>query len=215
MKKFCQKMDSEILWSGIFGGIAVIATIIELLLNGVNAANIVSAIKDISGTLAVIFVLVITLKHLIIKEPTNFDEVFEKGMETLSQKYTPLLEKQSDGKHKYYIASKLSAINDNSTGAYHKFFDLTNNQSIELATTKTVFVGMGGSDELYKAIKSKIALSVGNKISAYDIVEKCEITTNGIKIIFKEPLTTTNHANQLVDIIDCVLLTFITEYKRT
>ena len=209
-----KKIDGETLWSGIFGIISVIAATIELFINGVDAPNVVAAIKDISGTLAVIFVLFIAIKHFTIKEPKNFDEVFTKGMETVEVKYSPLLQKQAEGKHRYFMASKLSAINDNSTGAYHKFFDLTTNTELEISFSKTVFVGVGGSDDLFKEKKSKMLLSVNNRISVYEIVNKCELSANGFKIKFNEPLSTANHANQLVEIIDCVLLTFVTEFNR-
>lgn len=209
-----KKIDGETLWSGFFGIISVIAAVIEMFVNGVNSATIISAIKDISGTIAVVFVLFIAIKHFVVKEPKNFDEVFNKGMETVALKYSPLIQKQDDGKHRYFIASKLSAINDNSPGAYHKFFDYVDNTEIEVSFSKTVFVGIGGSDELFKEKKSKIVLSVSKRISIYEIVDKCEISVNGIKIKFKEPISTANHANQLVEIIDCVLLSFVTEYNR-
>lgn len=209
-----KKIDNETLWSGFFGIISVIAAIVEVFVNGINTPNVVAAIKDVSGTVAVVFVLFITIRHLILKEPKNFDEVFTSGMEAVTVKYNPLIQKQEDGKHRYFIASKLSAINDNSPGAYHKFFDYVSNKEIEISFSKTVFVGVGGSDELFKEKKSKIVLSINNRISVYDIVDKCELSTNGIKIKFKEPLETPKHANQLVEIIDCVLLSFVTEYNR-
>ncbi len=209
-----KKIDNETLWGGVFGIISVIAAVIEVFVNGVNTANVISAIKDISGTIAVVFVLFIAIKHLVVKEPQNFDEVFDKGMEALALKYTPLIQKQNDGKHKYFIASKLSAINDNSPGAYHKFFDYVSNSELEVSFSKTVFVGLGGSDDVFKEKKSKMVLCVSNRISIYEIVDKCEVSANGIKIKFKETPNTANHANQLVEIIDCVLLSFVTEYNR-
>ena len=209
-----KKIDNETLWSGLFGIISIIAAIGEVFVNGMNTSNIIAAIKDVSGTVAVVFVLFIAIKHLITKEPKNFDEVFTSGMEAVTVKYNPLIQKQEDGKHRYFIASKLSAINDISPGAYHKFFDYVSNKEIEISFSKTVFVGVGGSDELFKEKKSKIVLSINNRISVYDIVDKCELSANGIKIKFNEPLETAKHANQLVEIIDCVLLSFVTEYNR-
>ena len=209
-----KKIDGETLWSGIFGIISVVAATVELFVNGVTMANIVTAVKDISGTLAVIFVLFIAIKHFAIKEPKNFDEAFAKGMEKIRVKYSPLIRKEAEGEHRYFIASKLSAINDNSTGAYHKFFDLNNNTELEIHFKKTVFVGVGGSDDLFKEKKSKILLSINNRISIYEIVKECDLSANGFKIKFNEPLRTANHASQLIEIIDSVLLTFVTEYSR-
>lgn len=209
-----KKIEFETLWSGILGIIAVIATIAELILTGIEPATLASAIKDISGTLAVIMVLLITVKQLVRKAPQNFDEVFTSGMDVVANKYEPLIKKQEDGKHRYFIASKLSAINDNTPGAYHKFFDLTKPTELEISISKTVFIGVGGSDELFQETKRRIVGVVDKKCGHFEIVEKCEISASGAKLFFKEPLETAAHAEKLADIIDCILLTFIAEYGR-
>lgn len=209
-----KKIESETFWSGIFGIIAVIATISELILTGIEPATLAGAVKDIAGTLAVIMVLLITIKQLVKKVPQNFDEVFTSGMDAVANKYDPLIKKQEDGKHRYFMASKLSAINDNTPGAYHKFFDFTKPTELEISISKTVFVGVGGSDELFHEIKRRIVGVIDKKCHHFEIVEKCEISASGAKLFFKEPLETAAHAEKLVDIIDCILLTFIAEYGR-
>ena len=125
------------------------------------------------------------------------------------------LQKQEDGKHRYFIASKLSAINDNTPGAYHKFFDLVKTTELEVSVSKTVFVGVGGSDDLFKAVKGKIISSIENKCACFALIEKCEASSAGLKLFFKEPLTTASQARELAAVIDCILLTFVVEYKRT
>ena len=210
-----KKIEFETLWSGVLGIIAVIAAVAELTLTGIEPATVAAAVKDISGTLAVIMVLLVTLKQLMKKDPQNFDEVFTAGMDIVANKYAPLIKKQEDGKHRYFMASKLSAINDNTPGAYYKFFDFTKPTELEISISKTVFVGVGGSDELFREVKGRIVSVIGEKCSHFDIVEKCEISMSGAKLIFKEPLETAAHAEELTDIIDCILLTFVAEYKRT
>lgn len=210
-----KKIEFETLWSGILGIIAVIAAVVELVLGGIEAVTVAAAIKDIAGTLAVVMVLFVAIKQTVHKEPQNFDEVFTAAMEMVGNKYAPLIQKQADGKHRYFMASKLSAINDNTPGAYHKFFDFVKPTEVEISISKTVFVGVGGSDELFKVTKGKIVSNIESKCHHFPIVEKCEATASGVKLLFKEPLTTAAHANLLADVIDCVLLTFIAEYKRT
>lgn len=210
-----RKIDFDTLWSGILGIIAVIAAVAELILNGISAATVAAAIKDIAGTLAVVMVLFVAIRHNLRKEPQNFDEVFTSGMEMVANKYAPLIQKQSEGKHRYFLASKLSAINDNTPGAYHKFFDLTKPTELEISISKTVFVGVGGSDELFREIKGKIISNIDKKLAHFEIIDKCEASASGVKLVFEQPLKTAAHANDLVDIIDCVLLTFVAEYKRT
>lgn len=210
-----EKLDFETLWSGILGIVAVAATIAELVLGGINAASIAAAIKDIAGTLAVIMVMLIAVKQVAHKEPQHFDDTFTGEMETITAKYAPLLQKQTDGMHRYFMAAKLSAINDYTPGAYHKFFDLLKPTELEISISKTVFVGVGGPDELFKSIKGKIISNLQQKSSAFPLIDHCEASAAGMKIIFREPLATTAHAKELAAFIDCILLTFIAEYKRT
>lgn len=200
---------------GIFGIIAVIAAVVEMILAGVDAVTIAAATKDIAGTLAVVMVLLLAVKQVLHKEPKNFDEVFATGMEMVSGKYEPLIQKQQEGKHRYFLASKLSAINDNTPGAYHKFFELSKSEELEISISKTVFVGVGGSDELFKEIKAKLVSNIDKKCQHFSIIKKCEASASGVKLVFEEPLVTASHANMMVDVIDCVLLTFVAEYKRT
>lgn len=209
-----KKIEFETLWSGVLGIIAVIAAVVELVLGGVEAVTIAAAIKDIAGTLAVVMVLLVALKQTMHKEPKNFDEVFTAAMEMVGKKYAPLVQKQADGKHRYFMASKLSAINDNTPGAYHKFFDLAKPTEVEISISKTVFVGVGGSDELFKQTKGRLVSVIDKKVEYFGIVEKCEVSAAGVKLFFTEPLSTVSHANELAEVIDCILLTFITEYAR-
>ena len=88
-----KKIDNETLWSGLFGIISIIAAIGEVFVNGMNTSNIIAAIKDVSGTVAVVFVLFIAIKHLITKDAKNFDEVCTSGREAVTVKYNPLIER--------------------------------------------------------------------------------------------------------------------------
>lgn len=209
-----KRIDFETLWSGILGVVAVVATIAELILGGIEPATIAGAVKDIAGTLAVIMVLLVTIKQMVKKAPQNFDEAFTAGMDVVANKYAPLIKKQDGAKHRYFMASRLSAINDNTPGAYHKFFDFTKPTELEVSISKTVFVGVGGSDELFQQIKERIVSVISKKCSCFELVEKCEVSASGAKLFFKQPLNTAAHAEELTDIVDCILLTFIAEYSR-
>ena len=210
-----RKIEFETFWSGVLGIIAVIAAVVELYLSGIDAVTVAAAVKDIAGTLAVVMVLFVAIRQTVHREPKNFDDVFTDRMELVAKKYAPLIKKQPDGKHRYFMASKLSAINDNTPGAYHKFFDFVKPTEVEISISKTVFVGVGGSDEVFKKTKEKLVSNIDSKCRNYPIVEKCEASVAGVKLLFAEPLETAAHANELADVIDCVLLTFIAEYKRT
>ena len=87
------KMDrDEKLWGGIFGIIAIVAAIAEMIINGIDTASVVGAIKDISGTLVVVVLLVAFIKSLP-KKPKNFRELFEADMNEIEQAYAPLIVK--------------------------------------------------------------------------------------------------------------------------
>ena len=59
------KMDrDEKLWGGIFGVVAIAAAIAEMFINGIDAASVIGAVKDISGTLVVVVLLVAFIKSL-------------------------------------------------------------------------------------------------------------------------------------------------------
>lgn len=211
------KLDfKEKLWGGIFGAIAIAAAIVEMLLNGVSAVTIVAAVKDVFGTLVVIVVFWEIIKDKLPKKSQDFDGVFEQGMDKVIKRYAPLLEKR-EGPHLYYIASRLSAINDGTPGSYHKFFQLSNRNELELSITKTVFVGAGGSDELFKEIQNNIAANIKDKAGEYGIIDKehSVLGNSSLKLKFKEPLSTVEHAEQLVEIIDYTMLVFVTKYKKT
>ena len=54
----------EKVWGGIFGGIAIIAALAEMFFNGINAATVAGAIKDIFGTLIVIVLFITFISQM-------------------------------------------------------------------------------------------------------------------------------------------------------
>ena len=207
-----KKIDKEILFGGVFGIIAVLATIGEMIANGVSVATILGATKDISGTLVAVMVFIIAVKHLFIKKKMDFDSVFETEMEKVTEKYAPILVKDESTVGRYNIASNLDSILGNETGSYHTLFDM-DKRSITFNVTKTVFMGKSKDsfDDQQKLISTRIASKLEK---SSDIVEKAETTPKGVKITFKEELQTNDDAIALAEIIDCVILLFFVEYKK-
>ena len=207
-----KKIDKEILFGGVFGIIAVLATIGEMIANGVSVATILGATKDISGTLVAVMVFIIAVKHLFIKKKMDFDSVFETEMEKVTEKYAPILVKDESTVGRYNIASNLDSILGNETGSYHTLFDM-DKRSITFNVTKTVFMGKSKDsfDDKQKLISTRIASKLEK---SSDIVEKAETTPKGVKITFKEELQTNDDAIALAEIIDCVILLFFVEYKK-
>ena len=69
--------------------------------------------------------------------------------------------------------------------------------------------------DVNRNIKAKLVSNLQQKSTAYSIITRCEASTAGIRLLFSEPLTTAAHAKELAAFIDCILLTYVTEYKRT
>lgn len=200
---------------GIFGGIAIIAAIAEMFINGIDAASIAGAIKDVFGTLIVI-VLFITFIRQLPKKAKDFKGIFKAEMDKNITKYSPLIEVDSDKEGRYKIASRLDAIYDNNTGAYHTLFDFDYSSEIEFYVSKTVFAGRGASDNEFAELQGRIVSDVSRKIekSFGEIVSECSKTSSGFKIKFKHSLATAEEGVLAAEIVDNVMLLFIAEYKK-
>ena len=60
------KLDlQEKIWGGVFGIIAILAAIAELITGGISAASVFGTIKDVSGTLVVVVVLALVPAFLV------------------------------------------------------------------------------------------------------------------------------------------------------
>ena len=114
------KIDrDEKLWGGIFGIVAIVAAIAEMFINGIDAASIIGAIKDISGTLVVVVLLVAFVKSLP-KKPKNLPEILEQSVEDWGCDNAPLIFK-TEG----YVAAQ--------NGAYTQGFVLLQNPKSYIA----------------------------------------------------------------------------------
>lgn len=76
------KIDvQEKIWGGIFGVVAVLAAVAETMSTGISAASLFGMIKDISGTLVVVVVMVALARLLVPKkEAVSFEERLETAL---------------------------------------------------------------------------------------------------------------------------------------
>lgn len=158
-----KKIDKEIFFGGVFGILAVVATVCEMIVNGISASTIFSAIKDIAGTIVTIMVFAFAVKHLFIKKAIDFDGVFQSEMEKVITKYSPIIKEDEKVSKRYNIASNLDSIIGKESGAYHTMFELTSKHDITFNITKTVFKGR--STESFDEQQRSISLAVGSKIT--------------------------------------------------
>ena len=108
MKKFIEEKHD--LLAGIFAALALIAIVCEVALGGFTKEGFVGGLKDISGVLIDVLVLLVAASVLI-RKPGNFREKFNEAMEDLKTKYEPLLVKANTEKViRYNIASNSDAL---------------------------------------------------------------------------------------------------------
>lgn len=67
----------EKVYGGIFGVISIVAAIAEMFVNGISVSSILGTIKDVSGTLVVVVLLVAVVKSLI---PKKYKKTFEERL---------------------------------------------------------------------------------------------------------------------------------------
>ena len=80
----------EKFWGGIFGIIAIAAAIGEAFANGISLSTILGAVKDISGTLVVVVLLVTFIKQLP-RKLKNTSEILEQNVEKWGSDNAPLI----------------------------------------------------------------------------------------------------------------------------
>ncbi len=208
-----KKIDKEILFGGIFGIIAIVAAIGEMIANGISASTVLGTVKDIAGTVVAVMVFIIAVRHLFIRKATDFDGIFKAEMEKIIIKYSPIISKDDNVAARYKIATNLDSILGKEAGAYHTMFDINSRTSIVFNISKTVF--MGKSKDSFDDIQQAISTQIGSKLKdSFDIIDKFEITSKGVKLIFKEALKTNEDAVQLAAIVDCAILLYFVEYKK-
>lgn len=217
MKKLFEKIDVETFWGGLFGIVAIVAIIAEMAIAGFDTASIAGGIKDISGTLITVIMLVVAINALKVKKkPTgDFQAVFDDEMQTLIKKYKPMLiekgEEESEnykGFFRYNIVNKLDCIVTNNTGGDNKLFRIKKGiDEIEFSVSATVF----GKN------KDAVSARIANKIQQIpsDMVSECKITPTGFALILKNPLESDIDAKNIVQIIDHILMLYIVEYKKS
>ena len=93
MKEFFKKLDAETKWGGIFGLIAIVAILVEMILGGISPETIVAAVKDIAGTVVSVMVFVIAIKHILkqFKESKNFEESLVSALENWKNDHSNMI----------------------------------------------------------------------------------------------------------------------------
>ena len=204
----------EKIGGGILGAIAIVSAILEMIFNGISAATIAGAIKDISSTLIVVMVLLVALKKLFPKKQKGFTSVFYTEMVSITKKYSPIIRQIESDKIEFHIADNLSCLYGKESGSYHRFFAFSEkDQSITFKTSKTVFFGRSSED--HDKELEDIALDIAKTIDKeFNSVNKFSANKDSFTLYFEEPLESDNFAKILAEIIDKILLLYVARCKK-
>lgn len=101
MKEFFKRLESEVLWGGIFGVIAIIAILAEMFLNGISAASVAGATKDVAGTILTVMVFVVAAKHILkqMKEIKSFEGLLQKALDDWQDNHKNMIVRKEQYDH--------------------------------------------------------------------------------------------------------------------
>lgn len=219
----------EKFWGGIFGIIAIVAAIAEAISNGISAATVFAAIKDVSGTLIVVVLLITFIKQLP-RKPKNLLARLEDEVEEWGKKNSPLIYK-AEG----YVAEqggeyvqgfvllqnpqdymKLSNLTPESSvwsdyARYEskktgKFIDMPsyetmtgNNFKIRIVMKQSHFSKKEGIEEILQDIISSINSRYVNEFEAVQIGKSLSFTVS------VKSITTDKEMQRFIELIDYIL----------
>ena len=209
-----KKIGKETLFGGIFGIIAIVAILAEMILSGFSAQAIVRGIKDIARTIVAVLVFFFAVRQFMKKNAKGFDETFGAQMQKIIAKYAPIIvaSEPEDGTYKdtmrFNLAAKLDSISTDDHGAYYLFFRIRHKQvsDVSFKVTKTVF------GDRKEAVAARIQRKVEKLFS--DVVAKVATSADDVKITFNRTLEKDEDAVILAQIVDCVLLVCVAEYRK-
>lgn len=204
----------EKIGGGVLGAIAIVSAILEMIFNGISAATVMAAIKDVSSTLIVVMVLLVALKKLFPKKQKGFANVFNEEMTAISEKYSPIIKRMDSDKIEFHIADNLSCLYGKESGNYHRFFAFSaRDNSITFKTSKTVFFGR--TTEAHEKELEDIALDIAKTVDKdFDLVKSFSGSKDSFTLYFQEPLESDENAKTLVEIIDKILLLYVARCKK-
>ena len=219
------KLDrDEKLWGGIFGIVAIVAAIAEMFINGINAASVVGAVKDVFGTAVVVVLLFTFLKNLP-KRPQNFRERFEVNMNEIEKIYAPLIVKfvpketakesvkaKNENVIRYDILSSVDALFGKGQADHLRLFELNAEkpEKINLYIREKFFGKPFDAQQIAESIASKLR----EKFTDYKITHSADNSGETITVSFQKAMETDADAAELINLINAAILLFVARNKK-
>lgn len=210
---------------GILGTVAIIAAIVEMILGGFSAESIVAAIKDISGTLIVVVLLVAFVKSLP-KKPKNFREQFEADMSEIEQAYAPLIVKyvpkdtakesakaKNEKTIRYDILSSVDALFGKEQADHLRLFELNAEKPEKMCFyVREKFFGKPFDA---KEIAENLSGRLQAKFPDYSVTHSADSSGETITVNFNKAMETEQDAAALVNLINAAILLFVARNKKS
>lgn len=212
MKKLLEKTD---LLAGIFAVMSIAAIVCEIIFGGFTKESIVGGIKDVSGILVDVLVLIVAASVLIHK-PVNFKTIFNVAMDSIKTKYSPLLvEDKKEGVIRYNIASNSDALFSQTGKSYKRIFELAEDkpEEIRFYINKSFFDQKGGEEFNASSIANEIAVRLANAYKDYEVIPVPNKENYELQIKFNSEIKTKEDIDSLVSLIDYTLLLFVARNK--
>ena len=212
MKKLLEKTD---LLAGIFAIIAAIAIICEVGFGGFTKESIVGGIKDITGIVVDVLVLIVAAS-VFVHKPLNFKEKFNIAIDKIKDKYAPLLiEDKKEGVIRYKIASNADALFINSGKNPERIFELSENKPEEICFyINKSFFGQNGDDDFDAiAITNDIERRLLSVFKSFKYTSNPNKSNYELHIKFEHPIESKDDIDMLVDLIDYTILLFVARNK--
>lgn len=213
MKKLLEEKHD--LLAGVFAGLALIAIVCEMILGGFSKESFAGGIKDISGILIDVLVLLVAASVLI-RKPCNFREKFNEAMDSLTVKYAPLLvEDKVDKVIRYNIASNRDALFSGKAKTPERVFELEKDKpgEIRFYINKSFFNTVDGTDYDPEKIASQIGLRLQTVYKEYDVNTFPNGSNYGICVDFKRALSSQEDVDELISMIDYTIVLFVARNK--
>lgn len=239
------KLDiQEKIWGGIFGVVAIVAAVVEMFANGLDFASICGMIKDVSGTLVVVIVMVAVAKLIAPKkQAVTFEEKLTGELDQWINDHSNMIvrtSKMPQGHEndygmsmttditRFYNTEKLKSDTGKSVGRFLRITQLnkdiyaSNDVKLEFFVNAQTYCSADVAPEA--AIEE--LLQVGRNLSSYiigtiDGIEhgeprKVDPRTVIIPISFKEPIVSDSEDNidLLINVIDRMYEAMLVSARR-
>ena len=217
----------EKLWGGVFGVIAILAALAEMLVNGLSLASVLGAVKDVAGTLVVVVLLVTVVKSMLPKKgaqpfPQRLEAALD-GWRTANRNMIVRNSKSNGSEDKYGLSLKtdMNAFysgTGTNAGVFCRMpalaLDTWKKGNIQLEfwlNTGTFFEGRTDLSDADKEAQLRILASkfAGYIAAAYPGFCTASAVGDKVSVTVKDPIQTDEDIHQLLALINSMYQAYL------